>query len=97
MNNQNEQKTWDLIGFIMISKYRLKIIEHLYIQSALPSQISSQIKKPIGHVSNLLKGLQERKLIVCQNPNLKKGRMYSITELGRDVYERILKIKEKKE
>ena len=97
MNNQTDHNIWDSIGFIMISPHRLKIIQHLYIQSALPSHISSQIKKPIGHVSNLLRGLQERKLIVCQNPNLKKGRIYSITELGRDVYERILKIKEKKE
>lgn len=97
MNNQKDRNIWDSIGFIMISPHRLKIIEHLYVQSALPSQISSHIKKPFGHVSNLLKGLQERKLVVCQNPNLKKGRIYSLTELGRDVYERILKIKEKKE
>ncbi len=97
MNNQTDHNIWDSIGFIMISPHRLKIIEYLYTQSALPSQISSQIKKPIGHVSNLLKGLQERKLVICQNPNLKKGRIYSVTELGRDVYERILKIKEKKE
>jgi len=93
MEDQDQQELWNLIGYIMISDYRLNIMKLLYSQNMLPSQLSNSLKKPIGHISNLLRGLMERKLVICKSPNLKKGRFYSITELGIEVYKNILKLK----
>lgn len=96
MDNNNGQKIWNLIGFISASKYRLKILSYLYSRSTTPSQLANYLKITTGHVSNLLQKMQNKELVKCMNPNLKKGRIYSITELGKKIYDGYKKLSEEK-
>lgn len=96
MDNNNGQKIWNLIGFITASKYRIKILSYLYYKSTTPSQLANYLKITTGHVSNLLSKMQVKELVKCMNPDLKKGRIYSTTDLGKKVHEEYLKIIEEK-
>jgi len=92
MDNTDEEDLWNLVGFILASKNRINILQYLNNNSALPSQISKKFNIPMGHTSNLLKGLQNKNLVKCLNPDLKKGRIYTITKLGSEINQNISKI-----
>ena len=93
MDDINEQKIWELVGYILVSENRIMILQFLNDQHAIPSQISKKLGIRMGHTSNLLKGLENKKLIECINPTLKKGRIYKITDFGKKILVEINKIK----
>ena len=49
-------------------------------------KIPSEIAKDAGifqnHISNTLRQLKEHKLVECINPEVKKGRLYRLTDNG---------------
>lgn len=71
---------WSLIGYIISSKYRRKILFYLKAQFATPKQISSATDISINHVSNILISLKKMNLVLCKNPDAKRGRIYILTE-----------------
>ncbi len=74
------------IGMIKSSEYRRKILMSLMdVNYLTPSEISEKTKLRLNHVSNFLKDLKDNKLIICLNDNEKRGRLYQITELGKEV------------
>ena len=93
MDNADKEIIWNLVGFILASKNRINILQYLNKNSSLPSHISKKLNIPIGHTSNLLKGLKNKNLVKCLNPDLKKGRIYSITELGKEINNEISNLK----
>lgn len=57
---------------------------------ATPSQIASDSDVGIAHVSRALQGLQELELVdLLVSEERKKGRVYGLTESGREIWERI--------
>ena len=50
-----------------------------------PSEIAEKTKIRLNHVSNFLKDLKDQELIKCLNDNEKRGRLYQITSLGKEV------------
>ncbi len=85
-------ETWNLVGFILGSEYRQKIIFGLEKSIKTPKQIAKETGIQINHVSNVLRELIDRELIVCKTPELRKGRLYQITEKGKEILNRINKI-----
>ena len=76
---------WNLLGFIKASQYRKRIILILDRGNKTPKEISDSAKYPISHVSQTLKILREREIIICLTPDLHKGKIYSLTELGKSM------------
>lgn len=81
-----EEKIWSLIGFLEVSPARKKTFKAIgdadYI---LPSNISRKTDLTSSQVSNALKDLKNKKLVVCLNEEVSKGRLYKCTDLGLEV------------
>lgn len=73
---------YELIGFIKASKYREDILTILVKDVYTPKEIANKLDIHISQVSRTLNELAEMELINVLNPNMKKGRIYSITPLG---------------
>ena len=86
------KETLDIIGFILGSKYRNEILLKLGRGIRTPKQISKETAIQINHVSNILKELFDKGLVVCKTPDLRKGRLYQITEKGKEILGKISSI-----
>jgi DNA-binding MarR family transcriptional regulator len=81
---------WDEIGFVISSRYRVIALKRLAVGPATPSQISEDAEVGIAHVSRALQDLREKELVdLLVSDDRKKGRVYGLTEHGREVWEKI--------
>ncbi len=69
----------------MASKHRTSVIRALSKNNLTPKEISLGNNIPLSHVSNLLRELTDDGLVVCLNPQLKRGRVYALTGPGKEV------------
>ena len=88
MNGPTKKKSevredWSAVGFILGSSKRMAILKELSRSEATPRQLSLATGIPLSHISNGLGSLASKNLVVCLSPELRKGRVYSITEPGR--------------
>jgi DNA-binding transcriptional ArsR family regulator len=81
---------WDEIGFIISSKYRIRVLKRLVEGPATPSKISEDEDISIASVSHALKQLRERDLVeLLVDEDRRKGRVYGITERGERLWTEI--------
>ena len=73
------------ISYVQISTYRTKVVKTLEGEVKMPSQISRDVGIIQNHISNTLSQLKEHNLIECINPEVRKGRLYRLTDKGDDV------------
>ena len=78
----NEEELFSLLGYVMASDYRKKIIKSIGTEIKMPSTIAQDIDLRTNHVSNVLKDLKKNGVVVCLNEGAKKGRLYKNTDLG---------------
>jgi len=78
---------WEKVGYIMASKYRQLIIEKLSKKNYLPSILAKETNIKFSHISRSLKELSDKNLVECMNKDSKKGKIYALTELGKEVSE----------
>lgn len=84
----NEEKTWEIIGFIKVSSSRYKTIKSLASNDyKMPSEIAKETNLRLTQVSTALNDLKSKELVVCLNENTKKGRLYKTTKLGLKILE----------
>lgn len=76
---------WELIGKIKSSEWRLRVLKILNESMKLPSELSKEANISTSHISEVLGNLEEMRLIECKNPSLRKGKIYSITKLGKEI------------
>lgn len=77
----------DEINYVKRSQYRLKVMKSLDGEAKIPSEIASDTEIYQNHISNVLKQLNEHELIECINPEVRKGRLYRLTDKGEKVSE----------
>ena len=82
---RNNEPNWEKLGYVLASEYRIKIIRILKNGPQRPKDIALGTGMYLSHVSNILKGLQEKGLVRCLTPRLKRGRLYSLTDEGKKV------------
>ncbi len=51
----------------------------------IPSQIARDSDILQNHISSTLQQLREHELVECINPEVRKGRLYRLTDVGEDV------------
>ena len=74
------------VSLIKNSDYRKKILTSLNdVNYLTPSEIAEKTKIRLNHISNFLKDLKENGLVKCLNDAEKRGRLYQITNLGKEV------------
>lgn len=76
---------WSKVGYIKCSKHRTKVAKSLIEEPKIPSQIVKEVGLNPYKVSAALKQLREKDIVVCLNPEVKKGRLYQLTNTGREV------------
>ena len=79
------------LSLVKSSNYRYNILKTIGNEIKTPSEIANQLKIRLNHISMFLKELKENKLVECLNEETKKGRLYRLTRLGKDVINSIRK------
>lgn len=81
----DNDELFKLVGYVMASDYRTKILKSIGENIKIPSVIAEDIGLRTNHVSNVLKDLKEHDLVVCLNEEARKGRLYKNTDLGLEI------------
>lgn len=80
---------WNAYGFVVGSEYRKKVINSLVTGPKTPKQISELTHLHLNHVSSTLGGLEAIDTVVCLTPQLRKGKLFQLTKLGREIAKRL--------
>lgn len=76
----------DLAAYVLISTYREKALGVLMEYDAMtPKYLAVHCNIRQNHISKVLRELKDKNLVICLNPEVRKGRLYKITSLGRNV------------
>lgn len=79
-----EEELIKAVSHIKASKYRYNIMISINDKIKLPSEISNEVNIRLNHVSAVLNDLKSNGLVECLNEDAKKGRLYQLTELGKN-------------
>ena len=55
----------------------------------MPSQIAKEINVNTSQVSSALSDLKKKNLVICVNEEVRKGRLYKCTDLGKELVKRL--------
>ena len=77
------------ISYVNISKYRTKVMKSLDGEVLIPSQIAKDSEIRTNHISKVLSELKAHELVECINPEVRKGRLYRLTDLGKVIVKKI--------
>lgn len=77
------------ISYVQISTYRTKVLKAIGDEVKIPSKIAKDSDIMQNHISNVLKQLREHELVECINPEVKKRRLYRLTEKGNELFKNL--------
>ena len=78
------------IEYIEKSKYRSKVLKTLANDAKMPSEISKDTGIVQNHISNTLRQLKDHDLVECINPEVRKGRLYRLTDKGEEIVDNLV-------
>lgn len=81
----NETEIYKLLGHVKISFYRTETLKTITNDLKMPSQIAKELNVSTSQVSSALSDLKKKDLVVCVNEEVRKGRLYKCTDLGKEV------------
>jgi len=87
----NEVIKWEDVSYVLSSNYRKKILE-IFDTPKTPSKLSKESNINKTHVSRALVELEKKKMIKCLTPNVAKGKIFSITEYGKQILKEVQKL-----
>lgn len=76
---------WKNYGYVMASKYRKMVVKSLIERPKTPSEIAYETKINLSHISRGLRELSKMGIIECVNEPSIKGRVYMLTENGKEL------------
>ena len=77
------------MSYVEISKYRTKVMKALEDDVKIPSQIAKDSEIRQNHISKVLSELKAHELVECINPEVRKGRLYRLTDKGEELVKNI--------
>ena len=77
------------VKYINRSTYRVKVLKSLKGDVKMPTEIARDCDILPNHISNVLRELRENDIVECINPEVKKGRLYRLSDVGKDVLKEI--------
>lgn len=72
----------EIIEFVKRSQYRQRVLTSLDGNVLMPTEIAKRSDIKTNHVSKVLSELRNKELIELINPEIKKGRLYRLTDDG---------------
>ena len=81
------------IGYVKISKYRTSVMKSLEDDVKIPTAIAKDSGIRSNHISKVLAELKAQELVECINPEVRKGRLYRLTEDGEKVVKNLNELK----
>ena len=85
-----------LTSYVLISKYREKTLKSLGDDVKIPTHIAKESGIRTNHISKVLSELKTKDMVECLNEDARKGRLYRLTDTGKDVLD-IIKDKESRQ
>lgn len=79
----------DNVKYVKRSTYRVKVLKSLGDDVKMPKEIAQESGILPNHISNVLTQLKKRDLVECLNPDIRKGRLYRLSEEGLDILEKL--------
>ena len=73
------------ISYVEISKYRSKVMKSVEGDVKIPTVIAKDSGIRTNHISKVLSELKAHELVECINPEVRKGRLYRLTDKGDEV------------
>ena len=77
------------IEYVKRSGYKTKVLKSLEKGVKIPSGIAKDTEILTNHISVVLKQLKDYELVECINPEVRKGRLYRLTDKGRKVLDEL--------
>ena len=75
-----------LVRYVNRSTYRVRVLKDLSESNAkIPRDIAHDCDILQNHISNVLTDLRKRGLLEILNPEFHKGRLYRLSDEGRDI------------
>ena len=84
-----EKEKWLLYASVISSRKKSKILKVLNEKPLTPTQIKDKTQLSLSYTSKLLKELERTKIVICLNPNIRKGKLYMLTEIGKWVHNQL--------
>jgi DNA-binding MarR family transcriptional regulator len=78
---------WEDVGIVRASQHRQDILGILAHRSSTPKEMAEALKIHLSQVTRNLREMEKRGMIECMTPQLRKGRIYTITNKGREILE----------
>lgn len=79
----------DKFKYVARSTYRVKVLKSLKTNVKMPKQIANDSGILTNHISNVLRQLKEKDIVECINPEVRKGRLYRLSDEGLDILNRL--------
>ena len=79
---------WNVVGYVKRSKNKCEALSLLEFPT-MPSELAKEMKISLTHGSKIIRELNAKKLIKCLNEKLKVGRIYQLTERGKQIKQQI--------
>ena len=73
------------MSYVKISKYRTKVMKSLDGDVKIPTAIAKDSDIRPNHISKVLAELKAHELVECINPEVRKGRLYRLTDKGDEI------------
>ena len=75
--------------YVARSTYRVKVLKSLKTDVKMPKQIANDSGILTNHISNVLRQLKEKDIVECINPEVRKGRLYRLSDEGLDILDKL--------
>ena len=82
----------ELLSYVLSGKIRRKILKALLEIEKTPTILAKEIQTHQSTTSRALADLEKRGLVKCLTPKAKLSRLYSITEIGKKVIQKVNQI-----
>ena len=79
----------DTLKFVQRSKYRQNVLKALEDVVLMPKQIAEHSDIRTNHVSKVLSELRSKDLIEVLDDSVRKGRLYRLTDEGKEILNQI--------
>ena len=88
MSKENDELL-KLKSYVQISKYREKTLKSIGDDVKIPTNIAKDSGIRTNHISKVLSELKNKEIVECINEEARKGRLYRLTDTGKEVLDTI--------
>lgn len=84
-----DDETLKKFAYVNISSYRERTVRALMHEVKTPTKIAKDSGINRTHMSNVLRDLKQNGVVECINEEVRRGRLYRLTDLGEEIAENL--------